>query len=589
MKVLKQLGVALILLVVSASFARAADGPFGEVARVVPGDVQVYIELRDIAALRQAWQGSSVLARLRETEMYREAVSSPGYNKFETGLAELEKQYGFTRDDAVKDLLGGTVGLAIRFTDTAPTPTTLLAVTGPTAGTLDRYAGIVSDIQEKDGKLKSSSGSTYGDYKITTKVVVKQNRAGELFDKTEHQVITGNKFLASNDLDFLKQALDRLADPKKPSVATNERLAAAASALPAGASAILVADMPPVTQRFLSKSGLGAKVQNPIAKNILFTLRGYLESLSTQATGVYVKDTVRIVSQRLYSPEKITPSLRKLISSSASGAEALAILPPGTLGCLDVNFEPGALVAYLRDVLPPEGRERLEAVLETAKTFTASPDASASAPEVLGGELTLAVSREGEGAPGVALILSLANPEVTRPRLEGAIGATVAWIAVDQRKKGNAFEIKAENVGESVVRSFGPVGPGGRLTPAYAFVGKYLVFSSSREFVREIALTAASPASGSLARKDVVSAVLTGGQKPTRVLYVDIAQLGKVMEEHKGALVAHHMRKKGGTIEKARAEVDKLIEMVKLGGWLRASTTCEEGKITTVLELAGRE
>ncbi|MFH0964098.1 MAG: hypothetical protein V2A58_08800 [Planctomycetota bacterium] len=34
------------------------------------------------------------------------------------------------------------------------------------------------------------------------------------------------------------------------------------------------------------------------------------------------------------------------------------------------------------------------------------------------------------------------------------------------------------------------------------------------------------------------------------------------------------------------AEVDKLIEVVKFGGWLRASTTSEEGKITTVLELS---
>ena len=180
------------------------------------------------------------------------------------------------------------------------------------------------------------------------------------------------------------------------------------------------------------------------------------------------------------------------------------------------------------------------------------------------------------------LILGLRDIEETRPRLEGSIGATLSLIAADQNKKGKDIALSTEKVAGVTIRSFGPIE---QFTPAYAFIGPYLVASSSRLIVREVAQVAAGNGQ-SLAQAAAFGELITSDGNPKKATYVDISRVADLLEDFKEQLINGDVSKKGKSREQAEQDITSGIELLRLLGTLRGVTSTREGRITTMVELS---
>lgn len=572
----------LTALLAAVSVTAGEETPFTDLARLVPADAAIYVEFRDLAQLRSDCLASATYARLKDTNVYQELIGSPGWIRFQDGVAEIETAHNLRREDVIEDVFGAPVSVAVRKAadaETAEHPEVLALFAGDN---LERYLDIITEGQQAEGKIKESSESTYKGHTVFTKVVVETTKKGDLREKTEHYVFAGKALMISSHMDYLEAALDCLSDSKLPSVATEATLVKAARELPAGARVLAVTREAPILRHVLSKHPAARNMRNPVAANLLAAVRAYVTSISTNAVGVYSDLSVRAVWKTTHVSDKLTGGMRRLFTFSESSASALDLLPARTLGAYHVNVDPNDLVAMVREAAPAEQRPTTDGVLLLANAFTGSaatdPNAPPKAPDVLGSEFALACVRrfDNEGPPNVVLVAALSDQADAQARLAGAIGATTTLIAVDHRQKGKPFSVGTETVGGVTIHTFGPIGG---FTTAYAFISPYVVLSNDVAIVRDIA-----GKTSSLATTTAFKGILAGSV-PRETLYLDVAAAADLLDDYRETVIAGEVKKGKKPEEQIRKETAILAQLLKLCGTAHLSTHTDKDSFTCTLEI----
>lgn len=578
----KILTLTLLTVVLSAVTVTAGEGtPFTDLARLVPADAVVYVEFRDLAQLRSDCLNGATYARLKQTSIYQELMGSAGWARFQDGIAEIEAAHNLQREDVFEDIFGEPIAVALRKGGDAEGdehPEILAIFAGDN---LERYLDIITEGQHAEGKIKETSESTYKGNTIVRKVVVETTKKGELREKTEHYVFAGKALLVSSHLDYLEAALDCLSDSKLPSVATDATFAKAARELPAGARVLAVTREAPVLRQILSKHPAAKNMRNPVAANLLAAVRAYVTSISTNAIGVYSDLSVRAVWKTTHLNDKLPGGMRRLFTFADSQAGAIELLPARTVAVYHVNVDPDDLVAMVREAAPAEQRRTTDGVLALANAFTGNavdPDAPPAAPDVLGSEFALACVRrfDNEGPPNVVLVAALADQDDAQARLGGAIGATTALIAIDHAQKGKPFSVQTETVAGVGIHTFGPIEG---FTPAYAFIGPYIVFSNDVAIVRDIAEKKSSLATTGAFKK------ILAGAAPRETLYLDVARAADLLDDYSETVVAGELKKGKKPEETIRKETAILAELLKLCGTASLSAHTDKDSFTCTLEV----
>ena len=582
MRLAKHTMSLMVVLVLAAGASAVESSPFTDLARLAPADVALYVEAKDLARLWDDWRASSTFAALEKTDVYQELVASPDWQKSQRDIAEAEATHDLRREDVIEDVFGHPVALAIREVTDETGASRHVALVALAGQNLQAYVDIVNETQQADGSLQTFSETAYKGHTIVTKVLSRPDKTGLPREKTEHYVFAGDVLLVSGDLALLEEAVDRLGDETLASVATDATFCAAARDLPAGAAVLAITRQAPLASYFLSHHPAARNMQNPFVGAVLSALRAYVSSVSTTTLGVYADLSVRLVSKVTYSPEALTPEMRRFLNPPRVSTGALELLPARTLACLQANVAPGALVDVLRQAAPGEHLDAMDNILALTDAFTGSPSgrqAAPAAPQVLGTEFALACVRslDREGPPNAVLILGLNEQQNARATLAGALGATTALVALDHREKGKPFNIDVQVAGGTVVYSFGPVQG---FTPAYAFIGPYLVVSTDVVIVREIASKQSS-----LAETAGFATLLGSGKRPADVLFVDIARAADLLDDYRERLVTDEVKKGKKPEETIRKELGFLGQLGRLLGAVRITTYAADNTLTSVLEI----
>jgi hypothetical protein len=571
---------ALLTSLLALCTVAAAD-----VAKLVPQDVAVYVEVRDASRIIDRLLAPDVVAMLESIPQFQQFSRSDQFAQFRAVVTYLETRLGTEWRQATSDLTAGGAVLAIR---TGQPDYALLVVRSKDADLLNRTNRLLIEMVEQDAREKGRESPVKSkEYKGVMAWTL---------GKDEFHAILGDTLVVSNKQDGIKTVLEMAAGDGPSSIADLDLWREARSRLPADRVAWAFARLDMLRQGGVAKELYDEKPNNP-ALPIFFGGLSHLLAKAPYATASLVLNDERIALRaEVPRDQAMWPEPFRGFYSARPGDEAAEPLRPARAI---------ASLSFYRDFKAMwDAREQLVAA-EALPGFTELQ--SNAAPVLFGGrEFSTEVLGEFEPRfrliaaaqdysrsrmvpdlkiPAFAFVAELKHPDEFGPELIIAFQSVLGLVNLGFGQQGQprlmlgnemhrGFQIQAaqflqrrakgDDAGVHLRHNF---------RPACVVAGRYFVLGSTVEIV-----------------KDVIDAIGDVNSPPKTtphniVFDANVAQICDVLRQNKEPLISQNMVSGGNTRQQAEQEFDTLVKVLGLFSQGKLTWTSESNRMQVQLAI----
>ena len=567
---MRRLNVLLLGFVafVVASLPRgaAADG----LEAWMPDDIIGYVKVNDAGSRLEAFLKSDLRRELEALEIVRRARSEESWQKFERQLAEFRSLTGKEPLQVFQEILGKDVLVGVRLGFAGPEVIALTRASSEERlkGTLD---AIRQGAEKRAGHPVRGIESTYSGRTIETFGPVSATTLGEVL-------------AVSNSSRALENVIDLAAGKALPSVKSSPTFQKAASAVPAGSLACLVARPMFVPNLFIPE-----KAENVVGSLIGGGWLGALQAseliaVSLSAAGEELRLSLATVLGERAKDENYWKKFRSFFPDAGAGGEVgRRFEGRGILGMIQLRRDFSDWWANGDSLLLPRGLDEMFQFSQGMSMIFGGRSFKDDVLSQLSPIMTI-IARNQEYAgekphpsyPGFAAILEMKNPKETGDAFEAAFQTVAGFVNSDRTQKGKEpISLKKETAGGvqmqvmSLPEKGEEAGVAENVSPSLAVVGRHVIISSTRGLARMLAEEAQKPAEGA------------GAPVAQDSLMVNAEALRAILGDNLDLVVADNMRTKGHTKEQAEAEIKTVLDVLGIFKDLRVSS----GKTGDTVEL----
>lgn len=591
---------ALLMLAMlgSARVCPAAAEPH-ELLKLVPADIGVCIELRDLQHELPRLHNSNVAVRFREMPIYQAWTASRPYEQFSRMASAIEKGAGQPLPDLAANLFGRYVILAVTQTPNRP-PAGVLLTQVSSSEFLQKAILVWNALEGKEPVRREHAGQTY----FAASRPARTKRPPETvyyFSRDDVLALSDNES-AIQRVAALSRGMARNAAPAgevEPSLFDDEPYRQAQAALaPRSLASIYLNPRAWDDTLGVERAGQSDELIPRLAARAWRSCRSLILGVRADEGAV-----VELIAQ--CDPETAGDAWKELTAQTAGEPGFLAKTPPSALGVTTGRGTFGefaTLVAALSRVQDPAGAQRGEQV---ASGLLLGRDLLADVLKPLRGNwgfyVQAAVTTAGEDDAAERMPLDAVAawelPESSdgverrggpslRKSLENALDFGLNLWAIDRNSKpGNPLAVirSATHAGVQVRWLEGL----GVVSPAYAFADRYLVVATSPAAVADFVKRDASDSLLQLADYQRWSAACFS--QSSHVTFLNLAEVRRTLGEHRPQFVQQIAKLRGATVEQVAARLERLDPLLNLFDGAFAAATIEPSRVHIVFGAVATE
>jgi len=543
-----------------------------------------------------------ILDYAQSLAQYRDAVQSKNFRELSGVVKLLASQLDTTWDQALKDLTGGGIVLAVE-AEKAQEPRIYLIISPKNEALLERA---------NQALLKLVRGDAAGKGKPEP-VKTTEHRGVTVFASNDNPVpgyaILRGRLVVSNSIKNLSTLIDR--------VISSGTANGAKTATPAPAAAAKFADC--VEWKKLKARGgddaargfahldrlrkLDPARFTPTDKpdtGITLLVRSWYELLKRapwMAATIRWSESELAAALELPLGEKGHLAIVKGYVPAASEGAAGLLQPPGTIASLSLWRDWATIWESRADLFAPEVAQNLAQFDTFAGQFFGGREFGADVLGALAPHWRLVISQQDFDTmkpapdvklPGFAIVAEIDEPEGDfAQKLKTAYQTLVGLTNIDAtQQKAAPLELGSEEVDGITLATARYVLPQGaaaetmtpqrryNFSPSVAQVGKYFILSSSRGLARCLIKELKGKKAGT---------GQNAASRSTFAVEADGPELARILELNRDRLAMQTMLERGETKEKAQAQVDGMLAFVRYLGHGRLSVN--DGPSASRLEL----
>lgn len=537
-----------------------------EPARWVAADAVVYVEAPRPARLADRLLEDRFQEALGALPPYARFLKSRPLAKVSEVADALAEKLGTTREQALRDLLGGGLSFAIE-RDPGQRPRAYVAVTPTDAAFLDRLNTALIELARRHAEAQGSPDPV---------------RPLEHRGVTAYGVHTGayaivrGRLLIADSPETLKRVLDRVLDGLKPGEALADDASWKSSRDRLGADTMAWSFVRLDRLRAEDPGRFGFRGENKPGPTLLFGSWIEAARKADWATAALRWSDERLGAELRLAlpPGAYSDAFQGFLPPRGQGAPA-ALRPPGTIASLSLWRDLARIWEARADLFPPEVVQKLAKLDGVAGQFFGGRDFGTGVLGALANDWRLVVAAQDFQAmdpvpdlklPAFALVVGLKpGDDDFAVRLRVAFQSFVGLANIGAAQtKAPPLELGTETVeGVSIATARfllpkvprdpkEPVHVRHNLSPAAAHVGEHFVLSSSTALARALVHTLkernepAEPARGA-----------------TLAAQADGVALARLVEINRTRLVMQNMLEKGHDKPRAEDDVNTLIGLLR--------------------------
>lgn len=533
-------------------------------ADMLPAGTIVYAEVSKPGELVDLLLKHPLRERIEALDAYRAIVLSKQYLKFTFGLSVAETALGMKWDQAVKTLAGGGVHLGIDAHTQGGVVLVRAADAKKLADVRDRLFAFVRAEAKKKGQGDPIQEIEY--------------RGAKAFKLGEGYAATlGPWLMLTNKAETGKLVIDRLADPKEPSLGGKMEFLSARNNVGDKSAAWAYVDVATLRSAGLLAKVLQDKTDNPGVELIAGGILSTLGETPYATLALHVDNAaLRLVASAPHDPSWVKKPREFYFGPNGKGVAPLALHPDHMALSLTTYRDLGAMWMAAPDLLDEKGNAGLSQADSNLSTIFSGKEFGR---EILGAfapEWQVVLARQDYAAtsggvpdiklPSGAIVFRMKEPEKMQRQLKVSFQSIVGFLNIIGGQNGlPQLEQNTERLASGTIvsaeymldddaqRKNGKIYH--NFSPTVAVVGDRFIIASTKQFAATLvdAASKPSPQSGSEAKSAT----------PTNTaLEVDAAVVHRLLDDNRAQLVAQNMLEKGHGKDQAEAEIGTVLAVV---------------------------
>lgn len=496
---------------------------------------------------------------IQQRPEYTSAISNPGYMMFLGIRTHIETQIGMKWREAYDTLLGGGITVAFH----PETEGLVVLVRSTDASKLQSTAKTLIKLGRADARSKGNEPLPENEYRGIT-----------VYGKNDARfAIAGPWLVMSNKDDLGKNILDNLLDGSRPSMANNERFAAARQSIDGEPTIWGWVDLGTVRDAGLAKGLDKNQTENPIAELLVGGVLTNLRKTPYVTASLYVSsESARLQFAAPHKNEWVEEFREYWFGPDGNGAADAPLETESTILSISTHRKVSEIWLRAGDLFDERMNDELAKADANLTTFFAGKDFGEDVLGSFGPAMQILVNRQSFDdllpkpalkLPSFALAGHLEKAEETQTELRRTFQSLVGFLNVIGAMEGNPqldqdIDIYRDN--KIYTASFIPEPDekdSERARIQFNF-SPTLAFAQDRFFI----------ASTKQMAKDLVDATYneqtTRGESSNTTIKLNAKALGEALADNREQLIAQNMIKKGQTREESAREIGLLLEVLGL-------------------------
>jgi hypothetical protein len=553
--------IAISLALFAALFwAVPASAETPDVARLLPNTTVFFAEIAEPAKLVDAVADHPLVAKVQQTQGYRDVTATPQYLVGQFILGSIEAKLDQKWRPALKSAFGG--GIAAGFDAKTQGAVVIARAQDPQA--LKKLVSTLIQLARDDAKRKDKPDPVREDTYRDVTVYRLDKGAFAIHDGT---------LVVTNNGDLGKFVLDRLLDGGGETLAINGAFQKACDTRTSDSTAWVYLDMEPVRTMAGEKSPLATgRTENFLAELLIGG------AIDTARKTPFVTGSITLsdddLSLTLAAPHEAawqTEARRYYFGDGGGAPPALHL--ENTLFTLGAFRDVSEMWLRAGDLLDQKGADQLAQAESVLTTLFSGKDFGEDVLGALKPDVQLILARqefaEGQPTPAVrlpafALIGTFKDPDAMRTEFRRTFLSLIGFVNVTGAMEGRPqFDFEVSQEGDDQVVTTRYVVEKNRIKEEQAPI--YFNFSPSLAFVDDRIVIASTEA---IARQLVVAmrkpAPAAAEARPNTVVELAVPVLHQVLVDNREQLIAQNMLSKGHDRKEAEREIDGLLTLAGL-------------------------
>lgn len=580
--------------------AWAASAP-DELLKLVPSDVGLCVEFRDLEHELPRIHNSRIAERFRETPIYRAWTSSRQHEQLVRVSAAIEKGTGQPVPELARQLFGRELVLALL--QPPGRPATGVLLTRASSGEfLQKAVGLWNALDGKEASAREYAGQTY----FSASRPERSKRPPE----TVYYLVRDDILALSDNEPMIRRvaALARAIgkEPGQQPGRENQESSLAESSLYREARA----DLPQqcLASIFLNPRAwdgmLGieraAEADDVGARLIAQVWRGCRSLM----VGLRAQDGLIVDVVASVDSQRAGTGWERLVAQSSGAADFVGRVPADALGVMTGRGTFGEFATLVASLIRPQDSQAMQRTRQVARGLALGRDPLSEGLQLLHGNWGIYLQASAPKAEGadteqlpIQAVAAWELPETSdaveqrggpslRKALENAVEFGLnLWAADRNSKRGEPLTvIRSAAHGSVQVRWLEGLGVA---SPAYAFVERYFVVATTPKVLEQFVKRNAAQSLLQFSEYKRLSEAHFPGA--SHVMYVNLAALRHTLSEQRPTITAQLARIGNATVEQVESRLERLDPLLNLVDGAFATATLKADRLRLVFGALGDE